>query len=250
MEHPNIRRIYAAGEAGGYLYYAMELVEGETLQDKIDRHAQLPEADCLRWAAQIASAMDYYGRRNVLHRDIRPSNIFIAKDNRALLCDVGLSHRVYEDYALSAQGAPLGAPWYVSPELGLGTGQLDIRSDLYSLGITLFHCLTGRLPFFGGNAGVIISKHAREPLPDVRRMNAQVSRGTVALIERMCAKRPEERHQSPRELLAELTWLRSGIGGGGTPIVPLDPPDRAELEAQIPKKQGFWKKVLRLFGGR
>jgi hypothetical protein len=250
IEHPNVRRIYGGGEAGGYLYLAMEFVEGETLQDKIDRQAQLPEADCLRWGAQIASCMDHYARRGLLHRDLKPANIFISKDNRALLCDLGLSRRVYEDFVLSVQGAPLGAPWYVSPEQGLGTEQLDIRSDIYSLGITLFHCLTGRLPFFGGNAGVIISKHAREPLPDVRSLNHAVSRGTAQLIERMCAKRPEDRHQNARELLAEIAWLRGGIaGGGGTPIVPLDPPDAAEIEEVRPRR-GIWRRILALFGRR
>jgi predicted Ser/Thr protein kinase len=248
LDHPNIRKIYNGGEIGGQLFLAMEYIDGETLQDKIDRHSVLPEADALRWIAQIARAMDHYVKIEMLHRDVKPANILVTKDNRALLCDLGISKRMYEDYALTMQGTTLGSPWYLSPEQGMGTDDLDVRSDIYSLGVTLFHCLTGRVPFLGGNAGVIISKHAKEPVPDVRRLNAKITRGAAALIERMMAKRREDRHQTPKELLAEIAWLRSETGIASTPIVPLDPPSLDEQAAVNRAKPSFTKRILRALG--
>jgi serine/threonine-protein kinase len=248
LDHPNVRKIYAGGEAGGQLYLAMEYIDGETLQDKLDRQSVLPEAESLRWIAQIARAMDHYVKIGMLHRDLKPGNILITSDNRALLCDLGISKRVYEDFALTMQGTTLGSPWYLSPEQGLGTDELDIRSDIYSLGVTLFHCLTGRVPYLGGNAGVIISKHAKEPIPDVRRLNPKISRGASALIERMLAKRREDRHQTPKELLAEIAWLRSETGVNMTPIVPLDPPSLEESAAMVRAKPTLFKRVLRAVG--
>jgi hypothetical protein len=250
LEHPNIRKVHAGGEAGGYLYLAMEYLEGETLQDKIDKQGKLPEGDCLRWIAQAARALDYYQKKGLLHRDLKPENIFVTRDNRALVCELGISKRVYEEYALTLQGTTLGEPFYTSPEQGMGTEEIDIRSDIYSLGITLYHCLTGRVPFVGGNAGVIISKHAREPLPDPRRANPAISRATAALIDRMCAKRPQDRHQSPKELLAELTWIRSETQSNATPIVPLEPPSLEEARAAAAAKPGFWRRLLRAIGMR
>jgi predicted Ser/Thr protein kinase len=248
LDHPNVRKIYSGGEIGGQLFLAMEYIDGETLQDKIDKHSTLPENESLRWIAQIARAMDHYVKIGMLHRDVKPANVLVSKDNRALLCDLGISKRVYEDYALTMQGTTLGSPWYLSPEQGMGTDDLDIRSDVYSLGVTLFHCLTGRVPFLGGNAGVIISKHAKEPVPDVRRINSKISRGAAALIERMMAKRREDRHQTPKELLAEIAWLRSESGIAATPIVPLDPPSLDEAAAIVRTRPGFWRRLARAVG--
>jgi predicted Ser/Thr protein kinase len=251
LEHTNIRKVYAGGQAAGLLYLVMEYIDGETLQDKLDRDGKLPEDDCLRWAAQIARAMDHYNRHGVLHRDIKPANILISNDRRALLCDLGISKRVYEDFALTKQGTTLGSPFYISPEQGMGTDDLDIRSDLYSLGVTLFHCLAGRVPFYGQNAGVIISKHAREPLPDLKKLNPEISPQSVELVAKMCAKLPEDRPQSPKQLLAELQWIRTEVGGGiNTPIAPLEPPGEDSLEEMaVPKPRlGLWRRFLRALG--
>jgi len=250
LDHPNIRRVYSGGEAGGHLYVAMEMVEGETLQEKIDKQTVLPEADTLRWIAQIARAMDHYSRTGLMHRDVKPEHVLITKDGRALLCELGMSKKAYEEYAQTVQGTSFGSPYYVSPEQGMGVVELDIRSDIYSLGVTLFHCLTGRVPFLGGNAGVIISKHATEAIPDVRKLNPKLTKGAQALIERMMAKKREDRHQAPKELLAEIAWLRSESGIAATPIVPLDPPtsDEKQVEAAPKRRSGFFGRMLRAVG--
>lgn len=249
LDHPNIRRIYAGGESDGHLFLAMEHVEGESLQSKIDRAGKLPEGECLRWVSQVARAMDYYTKKALLHRDIRPENILITSDNRALVCDLGLSKRVYEEYVLTLRGTTLGEPYYVSPEQGMGVDEIDVRSDIYSLGVTLYHCLTGRVPFMGPNAGVIVAKHMREMLPDIRRANPAVSRSTATLIERMCAKRPQDRHASPKELLSEITMVRSELGGNFTPVGPLDPPSNEEKRAAVAvAKPGLWRRLWRAMG--
>ncbi len=255
LDHPNIRRIYAGGEAGGFLYLAMEFVDGETLQDRIDRHGSVPEPEALRVVAQVARAMDHYVKLGVLHRDMKPANILVSRSGTAKLCDLGISKRVYEDFALTVQGTTLGSPFYISPEQGLGTDNLDVRSDIYSLGVTLFHALAGRVPFIGGNAGVIISKHHREPLPDISKLKPGLSKGCVKLIGKMCGKRPEERHQSARELLAEITWVRAEHGASQTPIVPLTPPRPDEAAAAAAaaatagaRRPGLLRRILRLFG--
>jgi serine/threonine-protein kinase len=259
IEHPNVRRVFGGGDAGGLLYLAMEYVEGETLEAKIAHAGALAEGDALRAVAQVARAMDYYSKLGVLHRDVKPANILVTAQGVAKLCDLGLSKRVYEDFALTMQGTTLGSPFYISPEQGLGTTDLDVRSDIYSLGISLFHCLTGRVPFVGPNAGVIISKHHREPLPDVRRFNPLVSPACAALVAKMAAKRPDERHQSPRELLAEIAWIRSEAPDGRTPIAPIELGEeslataRAALEGgqPLPKKGGrggLFRRMLRAIG--
>jgi serine/threonine protein kinase len=253
IDHPNILKVYSGGEAGGHLYVSMELVEGETLHEKIEKQTVLPEPDALRWIAQIARAMDHYGRQGIVHRDVKPEHVLITKDNRALLCELGMSKKAYEEFAQTAQGSSFGAPYYVSPEQGMGVLELDIRSDIYSLGVTLFHCLTGRVPFLGGNAGVIISKHATEAIPDVRKLNPKVTKGAAALIERMMAKKREDRHQTPKELLAEIAWLRSESGVSSTPIVPLDPPGSDDQKPAAPpkppaRKPGIFQRMLRAVG--
>ncbi|MFC1707376.1 serine/threonine-protein kinase [Planctomycetota bacterium] len=252
LDHPNIRKVFAGGQAGGLLYLAMEYVDGDTVQDRIDRQGKIEEEDCLRWTAQMARAMDHYNRRDILHRDVKPGNILIARDGRALLCDLGISKRIYEDYALTKQGTTLGSPWYLSPEQGMGTGDLDIRSDIYSLGITVFHGLTGRVPFLGGNAGVIISKHARDPLPDMRKLNPSLAPQSVELVQKMCAKEPASRHQRPRELLAEIAWIRTEVCGSvQTPIRSLDPPELEDEEVEKTQPTAsLMRRLLRALGLR
>jgi serine/threonine-protein kinase len=248
LAHPNILRFYDGGEANGHLFQAMEFIDGQTVQAQLNLQGSIREAEVLRWAAQIVRAMDHYARRDMVHGDIRPQSIMLTKSRRAVLCELGIGVRAYEEYLRSRHSLLRISPHYISPEQGLGADSFDVRSDIYSLGITMFHALTGRVPFEGANAAVVISKHAREPLPDPRRYAASISSETADLVRKMCAKSPDDRHANPRELLAEIAWVHSERAGGATPIVPLDPPLPEELErvnGDRPPKPGLWRRLLR-----
>ncbi|GIW72506.1 MAG: hypothetical protein KatS3mg102_2048 [Planctomycetota bacterium] len=210
------------------------------------------EAECLRWAAQVARAMDHYARRGLVHGDLRPQSILLTRTRRAVLCELGIDVRPYEEHLRSRHGVVRSSPAYLAPEQGMGAESFDVRADIYALGITMFHALTGRVPFDGPNPAVVISRHARDPLPDPRDFVPAVSAETVELLRKMCAKRPEDRHRTARELLAEIAWVHSEKAGGSTPIVPLEPPDvLGSGERSGPRSpSGLWRRVLRAFGFR
>ena len=165
--HPHILPVFDSGEAAGRLWYAMPYVAGETLRHRLAREPQLPIAEAVGIAREVALALDYAHREGVIHRDIKPGNILLA-DGQALVADFGIARALRPEptpdlraEALTETGVALGTPAYMSPEQALGTAEVDARTDIYALGCVLYEMLAGEPPFSGPNAQAIMGKRLR-----------------------------------------------------------------------------------------
>ncbi len=169
LQHPHILAVYDSGEAGGFLYYVMPYVEGESLRDRLDRDQQLPLDDALRLAQEVADALSYAHNHDVVHRDIKPENILLSSGH-ALVADFGIARAITAAGGdrLTQTGLSIGTPAYMSPEQAAGEATVDGRSDIYSLGCVLYEMLAGEPPHTGPNAQAIIAKRLTEPVRSLR----------------------------------------------------------------------------------
>lgn len=200
------------GEAEGFYYFAMEYVEGPTLSEILRERGRLSERDALRVVLQVATALEHAHDRGLVHRDIKPSNIiFSTKDKVVKLADLGLAKRYVERTAdLTQTGHLVGTPYYMAPEVARGDSEADIRSDIYSLGATFYHMVTGKPPFEGNTPAEILVKHINEPLTPPDQVNLLLSTGTCEVIEKMMAKNPADRYQTPRDVVMDVRRLLAG----------------------------------------
>ena len=200
------------GEAEGFYYFAMEYVEGPTLTEILRERGRLSERDALRVVLQVATALEHAHDRGLVHRDIKPSNIiFSAKDKVVKLADLGLAKRYVERTGdLTQTGHLVGTPYYMAPELARGDTAADIRSDVYSLGATFYHMVTGKPPFEGNTPAEILVKHMNESLTPPDQVNLLLSTGTCEVIEKMMAKDPQDRYRSPRDVVMDVRRLLAG----------------------------------------
>ncbi len=214
LSHPHIVRVYEFGEADGCFYIAMEFIEGIDLNEYVERKGPLDPEEALRLITQATKALDHAHRQNIIHRDIKPSNFLVTRRKGRLvvkLTDLGLSREVQaEEFRVTRAGTTVGTVDYISPEQARDSGTADIRSDLYSLGCTWHHLLTGKAPFADGGLAERLHKHLNVDPPDPRTANPRVSRATAAVLRRLLAKRPTDRYQTPAELLKDLADLADG----------------------------------------
>ena len=206
LSHPNIVQGIDAGDDKGYYYFAMEFVEGDTLKEVIKRDGALPEERCVRIGIEMARALEHVARHGTVHRDVKPGNIIIDRPTGAAkLADLGLAKSTESlDTSVTQVGMAIGTPNYINPEQARGEREVDIRSDIYSLGATLYHAATGSLPFEGESAPVIMSKHMSEPLEAPEKRNPALSAGFSLVIQKMMTKDKADRYQKPARLLADL----------------------------------------------
>jgi len=196
LAHPHIVPLYDSGDADGQLYYVMPLVSGESLRQRLDREQQLPVGEALRITCEVASALDYAHRKGVVHRDVKPENILLATDGRAVVADFGIARAIGESAAgtsITQTGVAVGTPRYMSPEQALADRQLDGRSDEYALACVLYEMLAGQPPFVGPNAQAIMARHALEPVPSLQVVRATVPDDVEAAVERALSKSPGDR---------------------------------------------------------
>src|SRR6266700_3429669 len=204
LSHANIVTIHEFGEQDGITYIVMEYVEGGTLKDRLKGGRAIPIAEAVDFMIQAADGLLCAHSNGIIHRDVKPANMLLRKDGHLLISDFGIAKMLEGTTNLTRVGTGIGTPQYMSPEQGTGQA-VDRRSDIYSLGIVLFHCLTGRVPFTAENPLTITVKHLNEPLPlEMLRMA-----GTPAPIEqvvaKMAAKAPQDRYQTTDELITALT---------------------------------------------
>lgn len=207
LNHPNIVQAYDVGSSKGYHYFAMEYVEGVTLRELIEQGGNMGRVDeqmALFIVREVARSLQHAEMHRLVHRDIKPGNIMISRAGVVKLCDLGLAQRTDARDGNKDDGVILGSPYYIAPEQIEGRPDLDSRADMYSLGATLFHIVTGRSPFVGRTPEDVCLKHLSDPVPDPREFNNTLTQRILPVLFRMMAKDREQRHPNMAELIADL----------------------------------------------
>jgi serine/threonine-protein kinase len=202
--HPNVVQVFDVGQWRGTHYIVMEHVEGRSLEEIMAKDGPLSEEAAVRIALQIAEALRVAAEKGVLHRDIKPGNILVDESGKAKLADLGLAI-VEED----TRDAAIGTPYYMSPEQARGSSEADTRSDIYSLGCTLYHAVTGRPPFEGASAYETLRMHADAKRPDARTVRPELSKPFAFAVRKMMAIRPKDRYQTPDDVAEALSLTLS-----------------------------------------
>lgn len=213
LRHPNIVQGIDVGSDEDTYYMAMEYIDGPTIGELVRRGGAMDERRALRILVQVAEALEYAHRNKIMHRDIKPDNIMLTTDGVAKLCDLGLA-RVdgdrEDEKAATRRGTAIGTPHYIAPEQIRGDLEVDVRGDIYSLGATFYHMITGTPPYPGNSAVRVIARHLSEPLEPPRRRNPLVSEDVSRIIIKMMQKDPADRYADPKALLEDLKALAEG----------------------------------------
>ena len=211
MNHNNIVQAIDVGEAGGYHYFVMEYVEGKSIYDDLAVGKVFSETEALDIIIQLARALAHAHERGLIHRDVKPKNIMITPSGVVKLADMGLARETTDlDAAKSEEGKAYGTPYYIAPEQIRGEMDIDGRADIYSLGATFYHMVTGRLPFIADAPSDVMRKHLKEPLIPPDHINTALSAGTSEVIEIMMAKKKADRYENAKELLVDLEAIMNG----------------------------------------
>ncbi|MFT5124270.1 MAG: DNA-directed RNA polymerase subunit RPC12/RpoP, partial [Verrucomicrobiales bacterium] len=236
LNHPNIATAYDAGRDREIFYLAMEYVEGVDIQRILSKKSIMPERESLRVALEVARGLDYaWYRKKIIHRDVKPANIMISKDADVQLLDMGLS-RSMGDMDLSDTNFIIGTPLYMSPEQTDPDAQLDFRSDMYSLGSTLYHMLCGKTPYEGKTVAQILAARAlREPV-HIREVNPAISETCAAVVHTMLARDPAQRFSDWATAIAGITQALSGHQNASTSLI-TGIPDQPAADQQPVKKE-------------
>ena len=200
LMHPNIVNVYDVGEEGGIHYIVMELVEGITLKKYIEKKARLSVKEAISIAIQVSMGIEAAHNNHIIHRDIKPQNIIISKEGKVKVTDFGIAKAATSNTITSNV---MGSVHYTSPEQARG-GYSDEKSDIYSLGITMFEMLTGRVPFNGETTVAIAIKHIQEELPSPREYVSEIPISVEQIVCKCCQKSPDRRYQSMAELITDL----------------------------------------------
>jgi serine/threonine-protein kinase len=208
LTHNHILPVFDSGEADGLLYYVMPNMEGNSLRHKLDKERQLSLDDALRITREVASALDYAHRHQVMHRDVKPENILL-HEGAALVADFGIGKALSGGKSITQSGITVGTPAYMSPEQASGDTTIDGRSDLYSLGCVFYEMLTGEPPFTGPNAQAIIAKRFVSPVPSVR-TTRDVPESVDATVLKVLSRTPVDRYRSGAEFAEALRTLLVG----------------------------------------
>jgi serine/threonine-protein kinase len=217
LSHNNIvQAVDVASTPDGFHYFVMEFIEGKTLFDlmappPVGDGITFTESQALDMAIQMADALNHAHQRGFIHRDVKPKNIILMPDGVAKLTDLGLARAVDDKIAAESEaGKAYGTPYYISPEQIRGDVDIDFRADIYSLGATLYHVLTGRPPFEADTPTAVMHKHLKEPLKPPDHINTSLSAGISEVIEVAMAKNRDERYASTEDMLEDLKAIRSG----------------------------------------
>ncbi len=200
LMHPNIVNVYDVGEENGIYYIVMELVEGITLKKYIEKKARLSYKEAVSIAIQVSMGIEAAHNNHIIHRDIKPQNIIISKDGKVKVTDFGIAKAATSNTITSNV---MGSVHYTSPEQARG-GYSDEKSDIYSLGITMFEMLTGRVPFNGETTVAIAIKHIQEEMPSPKEFVPEIPSSVASIVLKCCQKSPDRRYQNMAELIADL----------------------------------------------
>ncbi len=211
LNHVNIVQAIDVGEAGGYHYFVMEYIDGKTVWDDLREKGIYPEKEAIETLIQTTRALEHSHERGLIHRDIKPKNIMITKTGVVKLADMGLARETSDvEAAMAEAGRAYGTPYYISPEQIRGEVSIDFRADIYSLGATFYHMVTGRVPFEGSTPSEVMHKHLKEPMIPPDHLNQSLTAGIGEAIEVMMAKDREDRYPSTKDLLLDLAAMQRG----------------------------------------
>ena len=243
LDHPNVVRAFQVGEANGVYYIVMEYLDGESLDEVLGRRKQLPVGEAVRLIRQTAEGLQHLADRRMVHRDLKPSNLMLTPspapggrpdttwDATVRILDIGLGRELFSETTpegqistqLTVEGAVLGTPDYLAPEQAKDARSADVRADLYSLGCVFYHCVTGRTPFPDQNIMTQMLKHATEKPVPLRDLLPTVPPGLQQVLDKMTAKDPNARYQTPAEAAAALKPFltpNAGAAPSGASLVP------------------------------
>lgn len=208
LSHQNIIQVYDVGKESGYYYFAMEYVPGKTVDQLVDENGPMDAPGSVNILIHVLRAIRYYMGFDIVHRDIKPSNVIVTRQGIAKLGDFGFV-KSKVDKELGYEGMVLGTPDYISPEQAMGDDRVDWRSDIYSLGATFYHMVTGEPPFEGSGSQVML-KHVKDEPPSPKEINPRIPDSVCHVIEKMMAKKPEERYPTLDLLFEDMELLRAG----------------------------------------
>lgn len=211
LNHPNVVQAFDVGQAGEFHYFVMEYVEGKTVHDMIVESKRFSEQEALDVIINVADALAHAHEKGLIHRDVKPKNVMFTPSGVAKLADLGLARAIDDkDAALAEAGKAYGTPYYISPEQIRGEVNIGPQADIYSLGATLYHMVTGNVPFNGKNPTEVMQKHLKSPLIPPDHVNPKLTAGISEVIEMMMAKSRRQRYKNCQDLLVDLRAVRRG----------------------------------------
>jgi len=213
LNHPCIVQVYEIGLAAGRHFFAMEFIDGETYATLLARRGAFGETETIDVARQACAALAVAHAAGIVHRDVKPDNMMRTSNGGFKLVDLGLAKVVDDDLSKTGTGVAMGTPYYISPEQIRGERDIDLRTDVYSLGATMYQLATGHIPFEGSSAPHVMSRHLRDPLPDPRQWTPSLTEGFCRVLVKMMAKEREDRHRDMNDVHADLRL----VAEGGTP---------------------------------
>ena len=210
LNHPNIIQVHDVATENDIHYFSMEFVDGPTCMQLLRANGAFPVPEALEIGRQVAKALEYAHDHRLIHQDIKPDNIMVGANNMVKLADLGISKTFDEAEQDDGPKRVMGTPHYMAPEAALGK-KIDHRVDLYSLGATLYHLLTGKTPYTGTSATEVLKAQVMDPMPAIQDINDEVPDDVCALVERLMAKKPDDRYQKASEVADEIKRLQAGL---------------------------------------
>lgn len=240
LSHSNVVQVFDVGREGNTHYIVMEYIEGASLMDQIEERGRIPAEEAAYIVAQVCDGLAHAHKKGIVHRDLKPHNVMYTLDGQYKLADFGIS-RTTRSSTITKTGSVMGSVHYFSPEQAQGK-PVSVRSDLYSLGVTLYEMVTGQLPFDGEEAVAIALKHLQEPVPDPRSIVPDLPESLCAVIFKAMEKKPEHRFQSAQEMgeaLRQLTIMGAEAPRQGEPQAwtPRDEPPSQMNSERVPQQQ-------------
>ncbi|MCM8525554.1 MAG: serine/threonine protein kinase [Lentisphaeraceae bacterium] len=234
LRHPNIVSVYNAGHEEGFYFMSMEFIKGRDLAEILESPFNLSLKDALKLTCQVCDALEYAHKNSIVHRDIKPANIFVDEEGNAKVGDLGLAKDLKDDQSMTQSMQAMGTPYYISPEQATSAKDVDHRSDIYSLGCTLYRLFCGKVPFKGNSSFETVHKHISEPVPDPKKENPELPLEVAQVIQKMMAKKPEERFEDLNEVTKILKTLLDNISDSRIGFAPKKP---IEAKEETPKEE-------------
>ncbi len=250
LQHENIIHVYEGGEEDQTHFMIMEYVNGTDLTHFLEVHDKVKEGKVVPWLKQAARGLSYAHSHGIIHRDLKPANIMLTKDGLIKIADLGLSKNLSanDNSSMTMSGSVIGTPYYISPEQARNSKNVGARTDIYSLGATFYHLVTGDPPFRGDSSAEVMAKHMNEQIVQPQRKNPALSDGFCDLLDKMLKKEPDDRLQTMEEVVQAVERLEKGEKVIKSKFY-LKPKDKdeplIETAAEEVSKGSFLKKILR-----